>query len=89
MLMSIVIYDDTGTLVEDSSFIPGPTFTSSPLPYTGRYTVLVIVASDAGGGTNASGVVTSSGTMSVNPIQARYDLGLTCAGTLDCGDSCP
>lgn len=87
------IYDDTGTLVEVIAGASGP-FTSSPLPYTGRYSI-VFSAQDltAFPGiiilTTANFVITSSGAISVNPIQARYDIGLTCPATLDCGDACP
>lgn len=90
-IWGVNIYDDTGTLVETLS--GSPSMTSSPLPYTGRYTI----SGNASAGpppfgsdfTTATLVVTSSGAMSVNPIQARYDAGLACAGLLNCGDACP
>ena len=81
------IYDDTGTLVESSGSVSSP-WTSAALPYTGRYTISVIVDTSSTT-TTFSAVISSSGTMSVNEIQARYDLSLTCAATLDCGDACP
>ncbi len=85
------IFDDEGVQVETMSGAGG-TLTSSALPYTGRYTIR------ASGGRNdgvfsdpftVSATISSTGTMSVNPIQARYDLGLTCSATLDCGANCP
>ena len=95
---SVSLYDDTGTLVySDSETAAGGTgtMTSGALPYTGRYFVVVNGNGAAGPGpgdpntVSSTIVITSSGTMSVNPIQARYDLSLTCSGNLDCGDSCP
>jgi len=83
------IYDDTGTLVEALTTPGVTTLTSSALPYTGRYTVEVSLFDPGDMPTTWTASITSSGTMSVNPIQARYDLGLTCAATLDCGDACP
>jgi hypothetical protein len=38
----------------------------------------------SGNTTSMSAAITSSGTMSVNTVQARYDLGLVCAATDDC-----
>ena len=88
MTVLLRVYDYTGALLYDSGTVSSPA-TSSALPYTGRYIVNAVVASDAGGGTNASGVITSSGTLTVNEIQALYDVGLDCAARLNCGDSCP
>lgn len=85
--VSWAIYDDTGAVVQSSGGIVASPSTSSALPYTGRYTVEVVSNSSVVT-TSHSVQVTSSGTLSVNPIQARYDLGLGCAGLLDCGDSC-
>jgi len=82
----VQIYDDTGTLV-DSTTATSPPWTSSALPYTGRYTVRIVVESTTGSA-NTSAVITSSGTMSVNPIAAAWDNGLTCPSYLNCGDSC-
>lgn len=84
--LTVKIYDDTGVLVEDSGLTTTP-FVSAALPYTGRYTINVIVSGV--GPVSTSATITSSGTLSVNPVQARYDLGLVCAGTLNCGDACP
>ncbi len=85
---SVSIYDDNGTLIEDTGgFVTSP-WTTAALPYTGRY-IVEVIALTGSGSTTASATITSSGTLSVNHIQARYDLGLTCAGTLDCGHSCP
>lgn len=83
---NVDIYDDTGTLIENLT--GATTLTSSALPYTGRYTVKITI--NAGGiPSSCTATVTSSGTLSVNEIQARWDDGLTCAATLDCGDACP
>lgn len=83
------IYDDTGMLVETHTGTTTP-FTFSALPYTGRYTIRLVLSNDVDGPhTTATATVTSSGTMSVNPIQALYDIGLTCPARLNCGDSCP
>lgn len=84
--LTVKIYDDTGTLVEDSGLTTTP-FVSGALPYTGRYTVNVVVSGV--GAVSTSATITSSGALSVNPIQARYDLGLDCPTTLNCGDACP
>lgn len=80
------IYDDTGTEIDFVASSSSPAV-SSPLPYTGRYTIAILLAGS--GISTPSAALTSSGTMTVNEIQARYDKGLTCAGLLDCGDSCP
>lgn len=84
----VFIYDDEGNSVEDTGGPTSSPWTSSALPYTGRYTIKAVVTSDSST-TSLSAAITSSGTMSVNTIQARYDLGLPCPATLDCGDSCP
>lgn len=67
---------------------------SAVLPYTGRYIIGmgvsdIVMFPASPTLTDASLTLSSSGTMSTNPIQARYDLGLTCAGLLNCGDTCP
>jgi len=90
-IVSVWVYDDTGTeIFFDNATATSGTITSSALPYTGRYTVKVTITStllmDDVTGTIG---ITSSGTMSVNPAQARWDAGLTCAALLNCGDSCP
>lgn len=84
------IYDYTGTLVETLTGSSSP-LVSAALPYPGRYTVNVFIFVPPMGSpqTAGSATVTSSGTMTVNPIQALYDAGLGCPGRLDCGDSCP
>lgn len=76
------IYDDTGTLVEASGTVSSP-WTSAAVGYTGRYTVSVAVTSSSNT-TSMSAAITSSGTISVNPAQALYDIGLTCPARLDC-----
>ena len=85
--VTVNIYDDTGTLVEASG-TTASAWVSSALPYKGRYTVSVVPSSSTNT-TSLSVVITSSGTMSVNPIAAAYDAGLTCPALLSCGDSCP
>jgi hypothetical protein len=84
------IYDYTGTLVE-SIAAGSETLVSSALPYTGRYTVMVRITLTPPGSppTSVSAVLTSSGVLSVNEIQALYDVGLDCPARLNCGDSCP
>lgn len=84
----VTIYDNTGIVVEDTAGFVASAFVSAALPYTGRYTFHIRVNTDDST-TSFSCVVTSSGTMSVNPIQALWDGGLTCPNRLDCGDSCP
>lgn len=89
-LGSADIYDDAGALVESIASGSSP-ITSAALPYTGRYTfrVRTFVFIMDPPFTSASITATSSGAMSVNPIQALYDVGLTCPARLNCGDSCP
>lgn len=86
-----LVLDDAGNIVEFIGPSGSSPLVSSPLPYTGRYTVAVIAGDThvPAAMTSVSVTVTSSGAMSVNPVQARYDSGLVCAGTLDCGDACP
>ncbi len=79
----LCIYDNAAEFIECIS-----SGSSSPLPYTGKY----IVSLNAIWETQVqsmSAQVTSSGTMSVNEVQALYDVGLTCPARLECGDSCP
>ena len=85
--VNVDIYDDTGTAVESSGTVASP-WTSAGLPYKGRYTVSVLVTSSSNT-TSLSAQITSSGTLSVNHIQARYNNGMGCAGLIDCGSSCP
>lgn len=80
--VNVNIYDDVGVLVEASGTVSSP-WTSAAVGYTGRYTVSVAVTSSSNT-TSMSAAITSSGTISVNPVQARYDLSLTCAATDDC-----
>lgn len=81
------IYDDTGTLIDFIYNTATSPWVSSALPYTGRYTILGAINSTSAPIAVTMGV-TSSGTMSVNQIQALYDIGLDCPARLDCGDSC-
>ena len=80
--LNVNIYDDVGVLVEASGATASP-WTSSALPYKGRYTISIAITSSSNT-TSMSAVIASSGTLSVNQIQARYDLGLVCPATDDC-----
>jgi hypothetical protein len=60
-----------------------PSFTSVPLPYTGKYYIYCTAYAE-GGAPNISISITSSGAFSVNPIQALYESGLSCPSRLDC-----
>jgi len=80
--VNVNIYNDVGTLVEASGTVSSP-WTSAAVGYTGRYTVSVAVTSSSNT-TSMSAAITSSGTISVNPVQAVYDLSLTCPGRDDC-----
>jgi len=101
---SIAFYvtDDAGSLVDFIHYdLPEPTpsdsgtLTSIALPYTGRYTVSAHAGSTyvalPGETVDYSllATITSSGTLTVNPIQALYDAGLDCPARLNCGDACP
>ncbi len=85
--LSVIIYDYTGTAVQTSGTVASP-FVSSALPYEGRYTVSVLVGSSSNT-TSLSAAITSSGVLTVNEVQAQYDIGLACPASLTCGDSCP
>lgn len=83
------IYDQYGNFVDGNTPFGDPSaFTSMALPATGRYTIYTQQFTDL---TNPPGsaIITSSGTMSVNPVQSLYDVGLDCPARLTCGDSCP
>lgn len=83
----MVIYDYNGELVQIVvDFFGSGSITSSSLPYTGRYIVLLAFGSDDSGSTSTSGVmtITSSSTMSVNNIQALWDSGADCPRRLNC-----
>lgn len=86
---SFSVYDDAGNLVDSVSATASSPWVSIALPYTGRYILLMPVVQDDPPLGAATIGVTSSGTMSVNPIQSLYDVGLDCPARLDCGDSCP
>jgi hypothetical protein len=80
---TVDIYDYAGNLVDSSG---GPTtspWTSSAVPFPGRYTVTVSMSSGSNT-TSMSAAISSSGTMSINPPQALYDVGLTCPARDDC-----
>jgi len=83
----VAIYDEAGVFV-DGTLGGSSVFTSIALPYTGRYVVNTIQATDMGN-PPGSAVITSSGTLSVNQVQALYDVGVDCPARLNCGDSCP
>lgn len=59
------------------------------LPYSGRYTVVCKASGPTGllitsSTLDATFEITSSGTMTVNPVQALYDVGVGCPARLDC-----
>ena len=78
--------EEPGEHIEDVG--PGTSpITSSALPYTGRYLVAVSLYNpDPGDPTfeYASFVFSSSGTLSINQIQALYDVALSCPARLNC-----
>ncbi len=78
--LNVIIYDTEFNIVE--SAVGSSPQTSASLPYTGRY----IIDYQLSNGTVPSGaiVITSSGSLSANPIQALYDVGLGCPARLDC-----
>lgn len=84
-VLLVNIYDNTGTLVEYSGVATTP-WTSAALPYTGRYIISVNVAGL--GPVSTSSTVTTTGTYSVNQIQALYDTGGASPSCLNCGSSC-
>lgn len=80
--VNVQIYDYNGVEVENSGATASP-WVSSSLPYTGRYIIKVAPTSSAASSThNVS--ISSSGTMTVNRIQALYNTGLDCPARLDC-----
>lgn len=90
-----IIDPDTGIVLNNQSDIAlSGTFTWT-VDYSGYFLVVIdIFGKYADAATppisiDTSAVITSSGTMSVNPIQAKWDGGLTCANLLNCGDTCP
>lgn len=85
--VTVIIYDYTGTVVQSSGLQSSP-WASSGLPYHGRYFFSVAMSSTLSTA-SYSLVVSSSSTMTVNSVQAVYDVGLTCPARLNCGDSCP
>ena len=93
LLLDVIIYNDDGTVFQNAVSVATP-FVSNPLPYTGRYTVEVFLDSNpspASDFTSCRATITSSGTMTVNQIQALYegDPITNCPSRLDCGDTCP
>lgn len=80
--IAVNIYDDTGAIVQASGLQNSP-WTSSGLSYKGRYTFSVAMSSTLST-TSYSTVVNSSGTMTVNPVQALWDNSLICASRTDC-----
>ena len=87
------LYDDTGTFIEEiENNVASGNLVFSAAGYTGRYTLAVVAGRNDGAATDSitgDFTATSSGTMSVNPIQALYDVGLPCPARLNCGDACP
>lgn len=85
--VTIDIYYQDGTLVETFSDIGGSgsgTFTSAPLTVTGKFIIRVNGGGDPDEQKTFTAEITSSGTLTVNPVQALYDVGLNCPQTLDC-----
>ncbi len=80
--LNVNIYDYTGTLVQASGATSSP-WVSSGLPYEGRYIVNVSTTSTLTT-VAMSAVISSSGALTVNDVQAMYDIGLECPGRLDC-----
>lgn len=86
--VQVDIYDYAGFFIESLTGGTSP-LVSSALPYTGRYIIRCDMNTTGGPAiTAAAFTITSSGTLTVNPIQALYDVGLTCPARLSCGDSC-
>lgn len=80
-----LLYDYEGSLLETIG--PGASpLAFSAVPYTGRYIVRSSSVASGVGVLYASCDVTftSSGTLSVNPIQALWDSGLSCPSRLNC-----
>jgi hypothetical protein len=79
------VYDGDGNFI--TQFFGGTPQTTGTLP-PGKYILNTQQFTDA---SNPPGgvVITASVSMSVNPIQALYDVGLDCPARLNCGDSCP
>lgn len=85
-LMSGFLYDSDGALLEEFALEPSP-WTSASLPYSGRYTINIVDVSNEPPTPTSwpiSAVVTSSGALSANPVQALYDVGAPCPDRLDC-----
>jgi hypothetical protein len=86
--VGLTIYDYAGVLVETVSTSGTGTVTSSPLPYTGRYHLVMAITPATIPDSIFTASLSSSGTMSTNAIQALYDSSLSCPSRLNCGDSC-
>lgn len=88
--ITAILYDYTGTLVEDFSGSVTSGVSSAALPYTGRYIIMVNVVFPPPSApfTSLNVDVTSDGAFDVHTIQALYDSSLTCPSRLNCGDSC-
>ena len=88
--ITAILYDYTGTLVENFSGTGTSGVASSALPYTGRYIIMVNVVFPPPSApfTSLNVDVTSDGAFDVHTIQALYDSSLTCPSRLNCGDSC-
>ena len=82
-LANYTIYDQSGSVVQtDSSVVDSGTFHPAALP-AGSYLILVQVA-NSGPPNGIAGTFTISGILKPNPIQALYDVGLSCPARLDC-----
>lgn len=85
---SASIYDYSGAVIAEDVALGFPyEIYANNVAYTGRYIFRV-----SGGGGNQLAIatnITSSNGFSANPIQALYDVGLTCPARLNCNTNCP
>lgn len=81
---SAFIYDQGGNLVE--TLTGGSPLVSGAIPFSGRYTIKVVASSNnpLASLSVADFDITSSGDITVNTVQALYDIGLVCPARLDC-----
>lgn len=91
-VMNVRLYDYEGTLIQTKTAFTGtdPNDTASgtlvfdPVGYTGRYIVKVECTGYEPNEVAFEATWTSSGTMSVNQVQALYDVGVDCPARSDC-----
>ncbi len=91
--VSVTIYDEMGTPITTFSILPSPgavsgtTILIASVTNSGRYIVKAQAVADKNPGNpnySANFELTSSGTLTVNPVQALYDVELDCPARLDC-----